>query len=317
MEKNYAIAVDIGGTRIRITISDEKGRFLARTEEKIDLKSAGAISTQIIRLSRFLCKKSNVEIGKIRKIGISSAGPLDLRKGALVTPTNLPFSLVPLTKPVSRELGIPALLVNDCTAGVLGEKDFGAGKDVENLVYVAQGTGIGGGSFVDNNLLSGKDGNAVEIGHFTIDLEGRLTCGCGKRGNFVRLKLKEADKKKVKDSILFKNAGRDLASLDSKALFKAAQLGDDLALEIIEEIGRLNAIGFANIVNAYDPSLITVGGSVALRNKDLVMNPIRRYLGDYTRNRTPKIIMTPLGEDANLYGAIAAVLRSENVVCSN
>jgi glucokinase len=182
---------------------------------------------------------------------------------------------------------------------------------------------------VDNNLLSGKDGNAVEIGHLTIDLEGRLMCGCGKKGhweaycsgrnipNFTRLKIGEADKKKVKDSLLFKNAKGNLENLDSKALFTAATLGDHLSLEIVEEIGRLNAIGFANIVNVYDPSLITLGGSVALRNKKLVMKPIRRYLEDYTRNRIPKILITPLGVDANIYGAIAAVLRSETGAPTN
>jgi glucokinase len=320
MDDRYAIGVDIGGTRIRVALSDEKGRFLSRIEEKIDLKNEKAISGQIIRVSHYICKNSGIALGKIEKIGISSAGPLDLRKGLLIKPTNLPFPIVPLTEPVSGELGIPTFLLNDCAAGVLGEKNFGAGKNVENLVFVAQGTGIGGGAIVDNTLLSGKDGNAVEIGHFTIDMDGRLKCGCGRRGhweaycsgrnipNFVRLKIKEADEKRVKNSLLFKNTIGNFKNLDSKALFTAAKLGDSLSLEIVEDIGRLNAMGFANVVNAYDPSLITVGGSLALRNKKLSINPMKRHLQNYAINRIPKIMITPLGEDANLYGAIAVAL---------
>jgi len=322
MQRKYVIGIDIGGTMLRAAISDEKGNFLTRIEEKIDKENENAISRQIVRLTRSLCRENEIPTTSLEKIGISSAGPLDLRKGALITPTNLPFRFVPLTEPISRELGIPALLINDCTAGVLGEKEFGAGKNVDNLVYVAQGTGIGGGAIVDNHLLFGKDGNAVEIGHLTIDLEGKLTCGCGKKGhweaycsgrnipNFVRLKLGEANKTVVKNSLLFKIMKGDFANLNSAVLFKAARLGDRLSVDIVEEIGRLNAIGFANIINSYDPSLITVGGRVALKNKKLVMNPIKRHVKNYTRNMIPKIMITPLGEDANLHGAIAAVLKN-------
>ncbi|MCD6592716.1 ROK family protein, partial [Candidatus Bathyarchaeota archaeon] len=95
----------------------------------------------------------------------------------------------------------------------------------------------------------------------------------------------------------------------SKILYDCAKAGDPLALEIIEKIGRLNAIGFACVVDAYDPSLITVGGSIALRNINLVIEPIRRYIDDYARNRVPEIKITPLGDDVVLYGALAMVFH--------
>ncbi|HID60668.1 MAG TPA: ROK family protein, partial [Hadesarchaea archaeon] len=97
--------------------------------------------------------------------------------------------------------------------------------------------------------------------------------------------------------------------VESKHLFKAARAGDGLSLQLIEEIGVFNAIGMANVVNVYDPSLVTMGGSGVLKDRDLVMKPIEEHVRDYTRNRIPKILVTPLSEKVGLYGAVAAVLR--------
>lgn len=319
MAEKYAIGVDLGGTQVRVALSDEEGNFIAKLEEMVDKKSEKAISDQIIRMVRSLCSKSGVDFASLKGIGIASTGPLDVRKEALINPTNLPFEFVPLTKPISGKLKIPAYLLNDCTAGVIGEKEFGAGKRLDNLVYITLGTGIGGGAIVDSHLLLGKDGNAVEIGHITIDYTEELKCGCGKRGhweaycsgrnipNFIRMKLREVDEKKVRSSLLFKNITGDFSKLSSEILFEAAKCGDGLSIEFVEEIGRLNAIGFANVINAYDPSLITVGGSIALQNKKLVMDPIKKHVERYTRNRIPKIMITPLAEDVSIYGAIAAI----------
>lgn len=326
MAEKYAIGVDLGGTQVRVILSDEEGNFLDKLVERVDKKSEKAISDQIIRMARSLCYECGADSAGLKGIGIASTGPLDVRKGALISPTNLPFEIVPLIKPISSKLKIPTYLLNDCTAGVVGEKEFGAGKGLSNLVYITLGTGIGGGAIVDGHLLLGKDGNAVEIGHITIDYAGGLKCGCGKRGhweaycsgrnipNFVRMKLREAGGKKVRSSLLFKNMAGDFSKLSSENLFEAAKCGDDPSIEFVEEIGRLNAIGFANVINTYDPSLITVGGSVALQNKKLVMNPIKKHVKRYTRNRIPRIMITPLAEDVSIYGAIAAVFKSDNPV---
>jgi glucokinase len=321
MTGKLAAGVDLGGTRLRGVLSDGQGNFLASFKEKTDLRSARAIVEQIVRAIRSLCQTKNVEVSALEGVGIASTGPLDMRKGTLVNPTNLPFPQVPLTKPVGEELGVPVYLLNDCTAGVIGERDFGAGKGVDDLVYITIGTGIGGGAIVDGHLLLGKDGNAVEIGHLVVDPSGRLVCGCGKRGhweaycsgknlpNFVRMRLAEMDQSEVRKSLMFKLAEGKLTSLGSRSLFEAVRAGDGLSLQLVEEVGVFNAIGIANVVNAYDPSLITMGGSVVLNNRELVMKPIEEHVSNYTRNRVPRILVTPLLEEVSLYGAVAAVLR--------
>ncbi|MEM4521146.1 MAG: ROK family protein [Candidatus Bathyarchaeia archaeon] len=317
MVTKAAIGVDLGGTNVRVVLGSKEGKIIAKISEPTE-KSKGptGVSEQIIRLIISLIEE-RINLRDIEGIGIGSAGPLDIKSGALMRPTHLPFEYVPLVKPLEEKFGLPVILLNDCVAAVLGEKYFGIGGDYENLVYVTISTGIGGGVYVDGHLLIGKDGNAHEIGHFTIDYEGRLTCGCGKKGhweaycsgsgipNYARLII-EGDK--------FKNARKGplmeaykSGKLTAKAVYDCAKVGDDLAEIIVEKIGELNAIGFACVTDAYDPSLITVGGSVTLNNPSLVIDPIRRYIKEHARNRVPEITLTPLGEDIVLYGALASV----------
>lgn len=320
-EKEYVVGVDLGGTWVRVVLSNKSGDFLETASERIDTRSSGAISKQIVKLVRFLCHRRGLNVKTLGGVGIASAGPLIQEEGILINPTNMPFKQVSLTKPISEQLTIPAYLINDCAGAALGEKTFGAAKGLDNYVYVTIGTGIGGGVIVNGTLLLGKDGNAHEVGHMTIDYGGRLACGCGKRGhweaycsgknipNFVKMRFEESDENSVKRSLLFKKTGGDLSKLIAADLFDAAQRKDRLSLRLVEEIGILNAIGFANVVNLYDPSLITVGGSVTLNNKKAILSPIKAHILEHAVNRLPEIKATTLGKDAGLCGAVAFVQK--------
>jgi glucokinase len=112
----------------------------------------------------------------------------------------------------------------------------------------------------------------------------------------------------VKKSLLYTWLHNDPPNLRSQDLFHVAKRGDNVALQLVEEIGVLNAMGFANVIHAYDPFLITVGGAVALANKNLVLPPIRQHVGEYALNRGPKIKATPLGADAGILGGGAAAV---------
>lgn len=311
----FIVGVDVGGTNVRVALGDERGRILSRLTERTD-KSSGpeGVSRQIVRMIRSLVGSGE---GRILSIGVGSAGPLDLKDGSIVRSPNIGFDYIPLVRPLEEALNAPVYLGNDCVAGVVGEKEFGYGRSYANLVYVTVSSGIGGGVFVDGHLLIGKDGNAHEIGHLTIDHVGRLVCGCGKRGhweaycgganasNFIKLQLESKPHAEVEASVLYKASGGEWGKLSSRDLFDAAKKGDKLALEIVEEMGRLNAIGFANVTNAYDPELITVGGAIALANPELILKPIKKRIAQHSLNRIPKIRLTKLGGDVVLYGALA------------
>jgi len=325
MSRRLAFGIDVGGTNIRVILGDEKGKVLARLSEKTETeKGPEGISEQVIRMIRSIRVK-DLRLGDVKGIGIGSAGPLDIKRGALMKPTNIPYDFVPLVKPLEHNLDLETTLLNDCTTAVVGEKFFGAGKKVANLAYVTISTGIGGGIYVNGHLLVGKDGNAHEIGHLTIDFEGRLVCGCGKRGHweaycsgknipdFVKLVLEEKSTDEIERSILAKIRGEERGRITARSLLEVAKSGDELAMEIVEKIGNLNAVGFACVNDAYDPSLITVGGSVTLNNRELVVEPIRRHIEEHSRNRIPEIKVTPLGDDVVLYGALAIVFHRDQL----
>ena len=145
------VGIDLGGTRTRAVLSDGE-RFLRKMEEKTSRTSAKSISEKLVDMIRTLCEGVG-GVEEIDGICIGSAGPIDYRKGELVNPANLPFGRVPLVGPIEAELGVSTYLLNDCTAGVIGEHEFGAGKGIDDLVYITMGTGIGGGAYVDGHLL--------------------------------------------------------------------------------------------------------------------------------------------------------------------
>ena len=305
------VAVDIGATNIRVACGDESGLRRKLQEETDKANGAGGVSMQIIRMIRELEEAPTA-------IGIGSIGPIDRSRGMITNTPNYPFKDIPVAEPLRAAFGAPLEIMNDCSAGVLGEHVFGAGRETENLFYVTMSTGLGGGAIVDGHNLSGKDGNAVEIGHLTIHPHSSIMCGCGCPGhweafcggrNIPRFARTLLTGTKWRKSLLGDLCGGDPEMITTKMIFDAAQQGDEHALMVVQEIGRVNAVGFADIVNAYDPELITVGGGIALNNPDLVIEPIERLIAGHTINRVPRIMITPLGEDVVLYGALAAAMK--------
>ena len=306
------IAIDIGATNIRVAVGDHNGLKKKVMEPTETRKGALGVSKQIIRLIE------SIRVDEPNSIGIGSIGPINHKEGMITNTPNYPFNNIPITEPLIEQYKVPVTILNDCTAAVLGEQVFGAGQGIENLAYVTISTGLGGGAIVDDNLLMGKDGNAVEVGHFTLDPDSDITCGCGCRGhweafssgkNIPAYARKLLEKTDWSNGLLFDLCGGDPNNLKTENIFEAAKKGDKHAEQIIHEIGLKNAIGFANIVNAYDPELITIGGSIALKNPDLILNPIKKNIEKHIINRAPEIMITPLGQDSVILGALAFAMR--------
>ncbi len=288
------IGVDIGGTNIRVAIGDGKGRIYKKIEDKTPLNGRFSVPKQIVSMINSITGGR-----KIAGIGIASFGPLDMERGLLIPRHHIEDDNIPLVPYIQKALGKKPILLNDCVAAVLAEKRIGSGKDIDNLVYVTISTGIGGGIIADGNLLLGKDGNAHEIGHVTVQKDG-LKCGCGGAGHWEAYTAGRS-LPRFASYILKKKM-----NVESGEIFKLARKGNKDMKRVVEEAGKINAIGLANVINSYDPELITLGGAVIVNNKEQIMKPILKNISQHAINRVPKVKLTSLGEDICLKGALVA-----------
>ena len=137
------VGVDLGATNVRVALGDEKGIMSSCFKETDRWHGAMGISDQISRMIRSLLS-GEFDESDLESIGIGSVGPLDLSRGCIREPPNLPFRLIPLREPLNDKFSVPIYLVNDCAAAVLGEYIFGAARGLENIVYVTISTGLVG-----------------------------------------------------------------------------------------------------------------------------------------------------------------------------
>lgn len=303
----YAIGIDIGGTWIRAAIGSEDGEILKKVAAPIDKP---ADNTSVLnQISRTILGVSGGSLGEIRGIGIAAAGKLDLGRSTIVHSPHTSVRSLYLGV-LQEKLKKPVRLLNDGVAAALAEWRIGAGRGHDNIVYVGIGTGIGGGIVVDGHLILGKEGNAHEIGHMIIDAGGAIECDCGGRGHWEAYTSGSGLprlSRLLAQSFIGRTPFLERAlrgRVEAREVFEHARMGDSFALFVVREATRLNAIAIANLVNLYDPSLISVGGGVAMKNIEFVVSPLQSYVERFSFNSPPKIVPSPLGEDAPLLGSI-------------
>ncbi|ADJ16402.1 ROK family protein [Halalkalicoccus jeotgali] len=311
---HYA-GVDLGATNIRAAVADGEAEILAVARRETPQGPTGIDVTEaVLRALRAACEEATVEPHSIAAAGIGSFGPFDLAAGTIENPANLPDTVetIPLTGPVEKLIDSEKVyLHNDTIAGVIGER-FHSDRNPDDMVYLTISSGIGAGVCVDGNVLSGWDGNAGEVGHMTIDPEGLRTCGCGHDGHweaycsgnnipkYARLLYRDAQGMDTTLPI----ADPDFSAVD---VFEYAA-EDDFARYVVEQVGHWNAMGVANIVHAYAPLVVYVGGAVAINNPELTLDPIREKLEEMVFVNIPQIELTTLGDDVVLHGAIASAM---------
>ena len=177
------LGMDIGGTKLAVAVATADGQVRAhlrdasRAEEGPD-----AMIERIVGMGQAAIVEAGLEIADIKAIGIGCGGPLDPVRGVVHHALNNPGWIdIPLVDRVEKALGRPAYLENDANAAALGEHRFGAGRGIRNLAYLTISTGVGGGVIVDGRLIHGETGNAGELGHISVRIDGR-PCLCGSRG---------------------------------------------------------------------------------------------------------------------------------------
>ncbi|MCL5076223.1 MAG: ROK family protein [Chloroflexi bacterium] len=318
-QKIPVLAVDLGGTQLRVALVGADGQITFRynTLTKAEEGLEAVLERIYTVITQGLLAAGN---GGVTSIALSVPGPVNPYSGVIFRPPNMPgWDEVPLKQLVEQRFHLPTHIGNDANVAALGEHRFGAGQGIAHLIYLTVSTGIGGGVISNGQLLLGYGGFAAEPGHMTIDRNGPI-CGCGNVGCLEALASGTAIARHAKERLLKGEDSRLRAVLDAgleqisaELVAEAAKAGDGLALTVIEEAATNLGIGVVNLVHIFNPQLIIIGGGVA-RAGDLLFEPVRRIVRERTMRIFQKeldIVPAALGDDVCLLGAATLALAVE------
>ena len=311
MSAGTAIAIDLGGTQLRVALV-EGNRLLDRAALPTDTAAGPAgIFGQIDQLIDRLIGQMRADIAGI---GMSCAGPIDTDTGTVTDILTLPgWDGFPLADELSRRTGLAVRVENDGIAAALGEWHHGAGRGTRNMVYLTVSTGIGGGAVVDGRLLRGHKGIAGHIGHMKMASDGPV-CSCGAAGCFEALASGTALKQRAMaalhaaSSSFLADAARD-GVVDARDVFSGARAGDAPCCDLVAEEAMYLGQGITSAIHMFSPQRVVLGGGVA-NGFDLLAPGIHDVIrrDALVPFRTVPVVAAALGDDSGLMGAAALIL---------
>ncbi len=293
----YSIGVDLGGTNLRAAAIDSQGKLLDKIAGNTELQAGRDVviadMVQSIEALRGRLGEHN-----LRGVGIGLPGFILMDKGIIIGSNNMPeFDNYPVRDEIEKRLGAKVILENDANAAALGEKWMGAGREVDDLVLLTLGTGIGGGIIVGGRVLHGQLGMAAELGHLTVVPNGN-PCGCGNRGCVE----KHASATAIASMARLIGLGHDLSAED---VFNLAMAGNERAIAIFQSMGEALGVALATLINIFNfPLYLLSGGPLPAWNffAPAMIAEIERRSFTYRHSPT-RIEKATLGNEAGLYGA--------------
>lgn len=268
------VGIDIGGSRIKGILTDRSGKELSFREINTPATSR-EIDESIYQLIESLATSASVSKIDIKAVGIGTPGPIDRDKGMILTAPNVPaINNHPIVKNIESLTGTKVFLENDATVALIGAWWKENVSKFRNWIMVTLGTGIGGGLIIDNKVYTGQSGNSMEVGHMTIEYDGK-ECPCGSRGCWERyasgpalVELAQAHLKKNKASSIANRMKQE--PLTPLIICEEAQNKDETALAIFNEYAVFIGIGMANLVNIFNPEAILLGGGISRASKFII-----------------------------------------------
>ncbi len=318
-EGEVVIAMDLGGSWVRVAIVDLAGRVVWR--ERRPTGSREGKEAVLRNVEAALDEGISRAVGMpVAGVGLGLAGPVDPETGTMYRPPNIPdLDGVSFKALWGGRLRWPVVTGNDATLAALGEYVYGAGAGAEMLVYITVSTGIGAGIVVAGQPLWGAHGMAGEVGHMTIDWNG-VRCKCGGSGcleemasgsgiaRIARERLPEAPR-----SLVAEAAGGDPDRATAAMVFDAAGRGDPLAEDILQGVSRALGAGLVNVLHVLDPDVIVLGGAVT-QNWEYLRPDVEDYVRGHTMPHVHRLgyrlEVSPLGDDVGLLGAAALAWRA-------
>ena len=314
----YTIGVDLGGTNIAVGLCDESLKMIDKgSVPTLADRDGELIVRDMANLAAEIIKRNGLSVSDIASVGIATPGAANSKTGVVEYANNLPFLNFPIAEIFKKYLPVEKVLIaNDANAAALGEALAGAAKGTKNSVMITLGTGVGGGVIIDGKIFDGGINCAgAELGHIVIVAGGRQ-CSCGRRGcweayssatGLSRMTKEKMNELKLKGipSLLFDEAEKD-GKVSARTAFNAMKRGDKHGAMVVDEYIKYLAEGITNIINIFQPEILTIGGGVC-NEKEYLTGPLLEIVESeqYTRNNAnkTKVVTAVLGNDAGIIGA--------------
>jgi len=320
---NSIVGIDIGGTNLVVGCVAEDGSRLEGLVSRPTLSPEGAdkVMERLAGQIRDSMERTGTADSAASFVGagVGCPGPLDRLTGTVLLTPNLGWHNYPVRQKLSQTLKLPTAIDNDANCAVLGEWWQGAARGTRHALGVTLGTGIGGGIIADGALYHGYGDSAGELGHTTIDADGRQ-CKCGNYGCLEAYASGSAIARRAVEAIeagetssLGEYVGGDLGKIESRTVFEAAVDGDELAREVVRDTARLLGAGIANFVNIFNPEIVVLCGGVTAAGATL-FDPLRREVRRRAFRPAAEACRIMPGEltgTAGVYGAAKAFLDQQ------
>ncbi|MCM8768896.1 MAG: ROK family protein [Candidatus Omnitrophica bacterium] len=312
------LGIDLGGTFIKAGLVTEDGQIVVKGQwpTLAEQKRREVVLSQMkTAVNHLLEQKPGL---KLLGIGIGTPGLVD-NQGKVYEAPNLPgWDNLPLRQIFEKTYHVPVVVENDVNSITWGEYLFGAGRGSRTMICITLGTGLGGGVVVKGQLLRGAVFSAAELGHVTIDYRGPV-CNCGNIGCIEKLVSRDAIIERAVKAIqsgrttsLVQLSGGDISQITPKMISQAAHQGDELSLEIWEEVGRCLGFFFVGMVNIFNPDRVVIGGGIA-KAGNLLFQPIRTIVKRHAMKKLSaklKIVRSGLKDNTGIISAAALIFQS-------
>jgi glucokinase-like ROK family protein len=325
-DAGYLVGVDLGSFFLRVVITDVNGEIVYQSKARTEMN----VGRKRVLEKTFLCirqaiRESKVPERSIKGIGIAHSGVIDSDSGVVISlprPGQMAeWKNVPLKDIFQKEFNLPCLLEDSVRTATIAERRYGAGRDLDNFIYIDVGMGIGAGIFLDGKVYCGAGGKAGEFGHVTVDEHGPL-CSCGNNGCLETVASSAAIIQSVRnaieagiDSRICDLASGDLENISIELIAQAARLDDSLAYRVLQKSASYIGIGLANLVNLLNPKVMVFGGVLFREIPQLVADPVRRIIKQRALERSAQEVefkVSTLGSEASALGA--ARLIGERII---
>jgi glucokinase len=320
-KKTFAVGVDVGATTIKAGIVDKKGKILEQwTSETKANKGPAVVMQQIILTVDSLFKREGNKKACFG-VGVGMPGTVDPREGVVRYPPNFAdWKEVQVVAGLQKAIGLPVRIENDANAAAIGEAKYGAPKTARDFLFVIWGSGVGGGVILDRKLYRGSNGGAGEIGHISIDYDGRQ-CNCGSKGciesyigqRYLSKRTKEILEAAPNDgfpSKIHDLVEGNLNKIEPATISRAAEDGDATAIAILQEAGELLGYALASAVNLLDVRIVVIGGGISA-----VPSFVYTAIENSLRSRVLKphkpgvrVVRSELGNTAGMIGAASLAM---------